>query len=191
MGVGGGGERVAAGQNLLDPAVTAVDIASARVRRRGEDITLVTYGGSLFKTLDAAAALAQDGIEAEVIDLRSLRPLDMATVVDSVAKTRRVVIVDEGWKSGSISAEIAMRIMRKYGFSFVAAWEGTTNRRTEFIYVLAWPDEATKNRAWEAFRADTEWAEIKRVTTAEHGTLVGEIGDRTLAPTDYSPPLPA
>ena len=85
----------------------------------------------------------------------------------------------------------AMRIMRKYGFSFVAAWEGTTNRRTEFIYVLAWPDEATKNRAWEAFRADTEWAEIKRVTTAEHGTLVGEIGDRTLAPTDYSPPLPA
>ena len=95
----------------LDPAVTGVDIAPAKVRRRGQDITLVTYGGSLFKTLDAAATLAQDGIEAEVIDLRSLRPLDMPTVLDSVAKTRRVVIVDEGWKSGSISAEIAMRIV--------------------------------------------------------------------------------
>jgi pyruvate/2-oxoglutarate/acetoin dehydrogenase E1 component len=95
----------------LDPTIEAVDIASAKVRRRGRDITLVTYGGSLFKTLEAAAALMQDGIEAEVIDLRSLRPLDMATVVDSVAKTRRVVIIDEGWKSGSISAEIGMRIV--------------------------------------------------------------------------------
>ena len=95
----------------LDPTIEAVDIASAKVRRRGQDITLVTYGGSLFKALEAAAALAQDGIEAEVIDLRSLRPLDMPTVLDSVAKTRRVVIVDEGWKSGSISAEIAMRIV--------------------------------------------------------------------------------
>jgi pyruvate/2-oxoglutarate/acetoin dehydrogenase E1 component len=71
----------------------------------------VTYGGSLFKTLEAAATLAQDGIEAEVIDLRSLRPLDMRAVLESVVKTRRVVIVDEGWKSGSISAEIAMRIV--------------------------------------------------------------------------------
>jgi pyruvate dehydrogenase E1 component beta subunit len=95
----------------LDPAITAVDIASARVRRRGEAVTLVTYGGSLFKTLEAAATLAHDGIESEVIDLRSLRPLDMPTVLESVAKTRRVVIVDEGWKSGSISAEIAMRIV--------------------------------------------------------------------------------
>jgi pyruvate/2-oxoglutarate/acetoin dehydrogenase E1 component len=95
----------------LDPTIEAVDIASAKVRQRGQDVTLVTYGGSLFKTLDAAAALAQDGIEAEVIDLRSLRPLDVSTVLDSVAKTRRVVIVDEGWKSGSISAEIGIRIV--------------------------------------------------------------------------------
>jgi pyruvate/2-oxoglutarate/acetoin dehydrogenase E1 component len=104
----------------LDPAVTSVDIASARVRRRGEHVSLVTYGGSLFKTLEAAAALAQDGIEAEVIDLRSLRPLDMTTVVDSVAKTRRVVIVDEGWKSGSISAEVAMRIVEAAFFELDA-----------------------------------------------------------------------
>jgi pyruvate dehydrogenase E1 component beta subunit len=95
----------------VDPALTSVDIAAAKVRRRGRDITLVTYGGSLLKTLDAAATLARDGIETEVIDLRVLRPLDMATVIASVSKTRRVVIVDEGWKSGSISAEIGMRLV--------------------------------------------------------------------------------
>ncbi|MFN9745946.1 MAG: alpha-ketoacid dehydrogenase subunit beta [Betaproteobacteria bacterium] len=94
----------------LDPAVTAVDIEHARVRRAGRDVTLVTYGNSLPKCLAAAAALARDGIEAEVVDLRVLRPLDMPTVVASVARTRRVVIVDEGWKSGSISAEIAARL---------------------------------------------------------------------------------
>jgi pyruvate dehydrogenase E1 component beta subunit len=70
--------------------------------------------------VEAAAALAQDGIEAEVIDLRTLRPLDMATVVESVAKTRRVVIIDEGWKSGSISAEIAMRLIEEAFFELDA-----------------------------------------------------------------------
>ena len=83
----------------------------------------------------------------------------------------------------------AIRIMRKHGFEFVAMWEATTNRRAEFIYVLEWPDEATKNAAWEAFRADAEWIEIKRVTTAEHGTLVGDIDDRTLVPVPYSPKI--
>jgi pyruvate/2-oxoglutarate/acetoin dehydrogenase E1 component len=104
----------------LDPMVEAVDISSAKVRRLGDDVTLVAYGGSLFKTLETAAALAQDGIEAEVIDLRTLRPLDMAPVVESVAKTRRVVIVDEGWKSGSISAEIAMRLIEEAFFELDA-----------------------------------------------------------------------
>ena len=94
----------------LDPAVTAVDIEHARVRRAGRDLTLVTYGNSLPKCLAAAEALARDGIEAEVVDLRVLRPLDMPTVTASVTRTRRVVIVDEGWKSGSISAEIAARL---------------------------------------------------------------------------------
>jgi pyruvate/2-oxoglutarate/acetoin dehydrogenase E1 component len=97
----------------LDPQIDAVDISSGKVRRPGTDVTLVTYGGSLFKTLDAAATLAQDGIEAEVIDLRSLRPLDMTTVLASVTKTRRVVVIDEGWKSGSISAEIGMRLVEQ------------------------------------------------------------------------------
>jgi pyruvate dehydrogenase E1 component beta subunit len=94
----------------LDPAVAAVDIERAAVRRSGSDVTLVTYGNSLPKCLAAAEALAAEGVSAEVIDLRVLRPLDMATVVASVARTHRVVIVDEGWKSGSVSAEIAARL---------------------------------------------------------------------------------
>jgi pyruvate dehydrogenase E1 component beta subunit len=74
---------------------------------------LVTYGGSLPKTLVAAATLAQEGIEAEVIDLRVLRPLDMQTVLNSVRKTRRAVVIDEGWRSGSLAAEIMARIMEQ------------------------------------------------------------------------------
>ena len=87
-----------------------VDIDKAAVRRPGRDVSLITYGGSLSKTLEAANALARDGIEAEVIDLRTLRPLDDATIMASVARTRRAVIVDEGWRSGSLAAEIGMRI---------------------------------------------------------------------------------
>jgi pyruvate dehydrogenase E1 component subunit beta len=98
-------------EDELDPSITSVDITSAKIRRPGRDVTLVTYGGTLFKTLEAAETLSAEGIEAEVIDLRVLRPLDMATVLASVARTRRVVIVDEGWKSGSLSAEITARIV--------------------------------------------------------------------------------
>ena len=90
--------------------VTEVDLDSAAVRRAGRDVTLVTYGGTLPMTLEAADALAAEGIEAEVIDLRTLRPLDDATILSSVGRTHRAVIVDEGWRSGGISAEIAARI---------------------------------------------------------------------------------
>jgi len=89
------------------------DLDRAVIRRPGRDLTLLTYGGSLFKSLEAAATLANDGIEAEVIDLRTLRPLDDETIMGSVSRTRRVLIVDEGWKSGSISAEISARIMEQ------------------------------------------------------------------------------
>ena len=97
-------------EDTLDAAVTAVDIEHAKLRRAGRDVSLVTYGNSLPKCLAAAEVLAADGIEAEVVDLRVLRPLDLATVFASVTRTRRVVIVDEGWKSGSVSAEIAARL---------------------------------------------------------------------------------
>jgi len=87
-----------------------VDIETAQVRREGTDITLVTYGTSLYKALDAAETLSADGIDLEVIDLRVLRPLDDDPVLTSVGKTHRVIIVDEGWRSGSLSAEISARI---------------------------------------------------------------------------------
>jgi pyruvate dehydrogenase E1 component beta subunit/2-oxoisovalerate dehydrogenase E1 component len=94
-----------------------VDIDKAAIRRAGRDISLITYGGSLWKTLEAAAALAGENIDAEVIDLRSLRPLDDPTIMTSVTKTRRALIVDEGWRSGSLSAEICTRIVEQ------AFWE--------------------------------------------------------------------
>jgi len=96
---------------VLSADAGPVDISSTRVQRPGNHVTLVTYGGTLFKALDAAAELAKEGVEAEVIDLRVLRPLDAETVLSSVRKTRRAVIVDEGWRSGSLSAEISARIM--------------------------------------------------------------------------------
>jgi len=89
----------------------AVPIDRAIVRRPGRDVTLVAYGGTLGKALAAAAELAAAGIEAEVVDLRTLRPLDTRTLVESVSRTHRVVIVDEGWRSGSISAEVSARLM--------------------------------------------------------------------------------
>ncbi len=88
----------------------AVDIESAAIRRAGTDVTLLTYGGSLGKTLDAAERLAADGVDAEVVDLRVLRPLDEPAILASVARTHRAVVVDEGWRSGSLAAEVSARI---------------------------------------------------------------------------------
>ncbi len=87
-----------------------VDIDKAKVMRAGDDVSLITYGGSLYKTLDAAERLAAEGVSAEVIDLRVLRPLDDETLAASVERTRRAVVVDEGWRSGSLAAEIAARL---------------------------------------------------------------------------------
>ncbi|KJY39006.1 alpha-ketoacid dehydrogenase subunit beta [Streptomyces katrae] len=97
-------------EGALDTAIRSVSLDSAAVRRAGTDVSVITYGGSLPKALAAAEELAGDGIDAEVVDLRSLRPLDDATVTESVARTHRAVIVDEGWRSGSISGEISARI---------------------------------------------------------------------------------
>lgn len=83
----------------------------------------------------------------------------------------------------------AARIMARHGFRIVALWETASTGRTEFAYILAWPDAETKAKAWASFRADQEWAEIKRTTAIEHGDMVGAIEDRTMTPTDYSPVL--
>lgn len=118
----------------LDPAVTAVDIHSAKVRRTGRDVTILTYGNSLPKALAAAGELADDGIEAEVVDLRVLRPLDKETIFASVARTRRCVIVDEGWKSGSLSAEIAARLAEDLFFELDAPIRRVCSREVPVPY---------------------------------------------------------
>ncbi|HEY4646772.1 MAG TPA: alpha-ketoacid dehydrogenase subunit beta [Steroidobacteraceae bacterium] len=97
----------------LSPDDAAVDLDHAAIRRSGRDVSLLTYGAGLHRSMEAARQLADEGIEVEVVDLRTLRPLDEATIVASVARTRRAVIVDEGWRSGSISAEISARIMER------------------------------------------------------------------------------
>jgi len=98
-------------KGMLSTDAGPVDIDQARVRREGRHVTIITYSASLFKSLDAAEILSKEGIEVEVIDLRTLRPLDEKTFLDSVAKTHRALIVDEGWRSGSLAAEISARIM--------------------------------------------------------------------------------
>ena len=107
----------------LPPNAGPVDIARARVRRPGRDVTIITYGAGLWKAVEAAQTLAGDKIEAEVIDLRTLRPLDQATFLDSVARTHRAVVVDEGWRSGSLSAEVSARIMENVFYQLDAPVE--------------------------------------------------------------------
>jgi pyruvate dehydrogenase E1 component beta subunit len=91
----------------------AVPIDRAAIRRAGKDATIIAYGGTVGKALAAAQALADRGVDAEVIDLRTLRPLDDDTLVASVTKTRRAVIVDEGWRTGSLAAEVCTRLVEK------------------------------------------------------------------------------
>lgn len=94
-----------------------VDLSRAVVRRRGSDLSIVTYGGSLPKVLSAAEQLESEGISAQVLDLRSLRPLDREAIQETVADTHRLLIVDEGWKTAGISAEIAAIVAEE------AIWE--------------------------------------------------------------------
>jgi pyruvate dehydrogenase E1 component beta subunit len=82
-------------------------IGKARIMREGKDVTIVSYSIGVGLALEAADTLAGEGIEAEVVDLRTLRPLDKATVLKSLAKTNRLVVVEEGWPTCSIASEIA------------------------------------------------------------------------------------
>jgi pyruvate dehydrogenase E1 component beta subunit len=97
-------------QGELDDDAGPVDLDTAAVRRPGTDVSLITYGGTLTTALEAADRLGSEGIDAEVLDLRTLRPLDDAAIAATVSKTHRAVVVDEGWRSGSLSAEISARI---------------------------------------------------------------------------------
>jgi pyruvate dehydrogenase E1 component beta subunit len=95
-----------------------IPIGKSKVQRPGKDVTVVAYSKGLEISLKAAEILAQDGIEAEVVDLRTLRPLDMEPVLASFKKTNRAVIVEEGWKSFGVGAEVASRIYEE-AFDFV------------------------------------------------------------------------
>jgi pyruvate dehydrogenase E1 component beta subunit len=90
-----------------------VPIGVSDVKREGKDVTIVSYSKMLQTSLQAAEQLSKEGIEAEVIDLHTLRPLDVLPVVQSVQKTNRLVVVEEGWRSYGVGAEIAARVMER------------------------------------------------------------------------------
>jgi pyruvate dehydrogenase E1 component beta subunit len=120
-----------------------VDIDSAVVRRDGDDVTIVSYGGMLRVALEAADALAGEGVSAEVVDLRSLRPLDTATIVSSVAHTHRAVVVDEGWRTGSLSAEVSARIVEEAFYDLDAPVARVCTAEVPMPYAKHLEDEAT------------------------------------------------
>ncbi|MCF8078809.1 MAG: alpha-ketoacid dehydrogenase subunit beta [Desulfobacterales bacterium] len=119
-----------------------VDIDRAKLRRPGRDISIISYSASLIKALEAAEILSAEGIEAEVVDLRTLRPLDEATFLASVARTHRALIVDEGWRSGSISAEISARIMEGAFYDLDAPVERLCSAEVPIPYAKHMEEEA-------------------------------------------------
>lgn len=97
-----------------------VPIGVAAVRRKGTDVTLVSFNKMMLPALKAAEELEKEGISAEVIDLRTIRPLDIRTIVNSVKKTNRLVVIDESWPFAGISAEVAYQV-QKYAFDYLDA----------------------------------------------------------------------
>ena len=129
-------------KGMLADDAGPVDLDRAAIRRAGDDVTMITYGGTLAGTLEAAEELAGDGVSAEVIDLRTLRPLDDATFIGSVRRTHRAVVVDEGWRSGSISAEISARITEQAFFDLDAPIERVCTEEVPIPYAKHMEDEA-------------------------------------------------
>jgi pyruvate dehydrogenase E1 component beta subunit len=119
-----------------------VDITRAAVRRSGADVSVITYGGSLGKALEAADRLAAEGVDVEVVDLRTLRPLDDETFIGSVRRTHRAVVVDEGWRSGSISAEVLARITEQAFFDLDAPVERVCSAEVPVPYAKQLEDAA-------------------------------------------------
>lgn len=97
-----------------------VPIGVAAIRRPGTDVTLVTYNKMILPALEAAEELAKEGISAEVIDLRTIRPLDVRTIIESVKKTNRLVVIDESWPFASVSSEVAY-VVQKHAFDYLDA----------------------------------------------------------------------
>jgi pyruvate dehydrogenase E1 component beta subunit len=126
-----------------DEVVGPVDLDHAAVRRPGSDVTLVCHGAALHTSLAAAEELASQGVQAEVIDLRTLRPLDMPTIADSVARTGRVVIVEDGWRSGGIGAEIAARLVETSFWDLDAPIERVASAEVPMPYAAHLEQAAT------------------------------------------------
>jgi pyruvate/2-oxoglutarate/acetoin dehydrogenase E1 component len=123
-------------------STSPVDIDHAKLVRKGRDVTIISYGASLFKAIEASNTLASEGIECEVIDLRMLRPLDTDTFIASIRRTHRAVIVDEGWRSGSISAEISARIMEHVFYELDAPVERICSAEVPVPYAKHLEDAA-------------------------------------------------
>lgn len=122
-----------------------VPIGKAAVRREGTDVTLVSYNKMMLPTLDAAEELAKDGISAEVIDLRTIRPLDHETIVESVKKTNRLVVIDESWPFAGVSSEVAYQL-QKYAFDYLDAPVIRVNAAdTSLPYAAAFVEEFLPN----------------------------------------------
>lgn len=118
------------------------DVFRAAVRRRGRHLTIVAHGASAVKAEKAADVLAAEGIECEVIDLRVLRPLDMPTILASVARTHRVLLVDEAWKTGSLAGEIGMQIVENAFFQLDAPIARVCTREVPIPYAKHLEDAA-------------------------------------------------
>ncbi|MDM7944109.1 MAG: alpha-ketoacid dehydrogenase subunit beta [Hydrogenophaga sp.] len=139
---------------LPDPR-PAVSLEGAAVRRSGTDLSLITYGGSLPRCLVAASQLASEGIEAEVLDLRCLRPLDVAAIADSVRRTRRALVVDEGWKTCGLAAEIMALLVEQVFYELDAPPARVCSAEVPMPYARHLEDAALPNaaRIVEAARA--------------------------------------
>lgn len=141
----------------LDGEPAPVDIDHAAIRREGRDISLITYGGSLPRCLAAADALAAEGIEAEALDLRVLRPLDVAGIVASLRRTRRAVVVDEGWKTGSLAGEIIATLVEQAFYELDAPLARVCSAEVLIPYPKHLEDAALPN--------------VERIVAAVHGVL--------------------
>ncbi len=139
---------------LPDPP-PAVSLESAAVRRSGTDLSLITYGGSLPRCLVAASQLASEGIEAEVLDLRCLRPLDVGAIAASVRRTRRALVVDEGWKTCGLAAEIMAILIEQVFYELDAPPARVCSAEVPMPYAKHLEDAALPNaaRIVEAARA--------------------------------------
>jgi pyruvate dehydrogenase E1 component beta subunit len=129
----------------VDGEPVPVDLAHAAVRRPGTDLSLITYGGSLPRCLAAAERLATEGIAAEVLDLRVLRPLDVPAIAASALRTRRVLAVDEGWRTGSLAAEVMALVAEQCFFELDAPPARLCSEEVPMPYAKHLEDAALPN----------------------------------------------